>query len=124
LIGEHARRPALVTIALARVPDGHRYGSVTCDADGTITAFAEKTDAVIPGLINSGLYIIERPLLALIPADRPVSLERDLLPQLVGGSLRGVEMDGYFIDIGVPDDYARAQSDGAVFDRIAAAGSL
>jgi hypothetical protein len=33
-------------------------------------------------------------------------------------------MDGYFIDIGVPDDYARAQSDGAVFDRIAAAGSL
>ena len=50
------------------------------DAEGVVTAFAEKTDIATPGLINSGLYIIERPLLALIPVDRPASLERDVMP--------------------------------------------
>lgn len=76
---------------------------MTCAADGTITAFAEKTDAATPGLIKSGLYIIERPLLDLIPADRPVSLEREVIPALAGEGLRGVAFDGYFIDIGVPE---------------------
>jgi NDP-sugar pyrophosphorylase family protein len=120
LIEEHARRPAPMTIALARVTDGRRYGRVTLAPDGMITAFAEKSDSLTPALINSGLYIIERSLLDLIPADRPVSLEVDVIPPLVGKGLRGVAFEGFFIDIGIPEDYARAQADPAVFDRIAA----
>jgi D-glycero-alpha-D-manno-heptose 1-phosphate guanylyltransferase len=119
LMDEHERNTGVVTIALARVADARRYGRVTCDADGAITHFAEKTDALTPGLINSGLYIIERPLFDLIPDKRPVSLERDVLPLLVGTGLRGQPYDGYFIDIGVPDDYARAARDQAVFERLA-----
>lgn len=123
LVDEHARMPALVTIALARVADGRRYGSVTRAVDGSITAFAEKTDALTPGLINSGLYIIERPLLDLIPADRPVSLERDVITPLAlrgPNVVRGAEFDGYFIDIGIPEDLARASAESEVFDRLAA----
>ena len=116
LVDDHLRRPALVTIALARVADTGRYGRVTLDGDGVIAGFVEKTDIPTPGLINSGIYIIERPLLGLIPADRPVSLERDVIPALPAGSLRGVEFDSYFIDIGVPADYERAQTDTAVFE--------
>lgn len=108
-----AHRPAQtpVTIALGRVADARRYGEVTLSSDGLITAFVEKpaTQAPVPGLINTGLYIIERPVFDLIPADRPASFERDVLPQLVGGRLRGAVFDGYFIDIGVPEDYARAR---------------
>jgi len=120
LVDAHARRPSLVTIGLARVADAQRYGHVTLAPDGLIAAFAEKTDTHVPGLINSGLYIIERPLLELIPADRPVSLEREVIPGLVGRDVRGQPFDGYFIDIGVPEDYDRAQRDVEAFDRLAA----
>lgn len=116
----HARRPAVVGIALARVANGQRYGRVTLAADGLITTFAEKTDSITPALINSGLYIIERPLLDLIPADRPASLEREVIPGLVGRAVRGHPFDGYFIDIGVPEDYERARRDAGTFQRLAA----
>ena len=115
----YARNPALVTIALARVADAHRFGGVTCAPDGRITAFEEKPDAPAPGLINSGVYIIERSVLGLIPADRPVSLERDVLTQLGGAGLRGVIFEGYFIDIGTPEDYLRAQRESAAFRDLA-----
>lgn len=120
LVDEHLSSPALVTIALAHVDGGDRYGRVACNADGLVTAFAEKTPSATPGLINSGLYIIERPLLDLIPADRPVSLEREVIPPLVGRDVRGRAFDGYFIDIGMPDDYARAQREQAAFRRLEA----
>jgi mannose-1-phosphate guanylyltransferase len=119
LIARHAARPAPVTVALARVSDGHRYGRVILSADGTISAFAEKTDAATPGLINSGLYVIERQLLNQIPAGRAVSLERDVLPRLVGTSMHGAPFNGYFIDIGVPDDLLLARSDTEIFERLA-----
>ena len=39
-------------------------------------------------------------------------MERDVLPALArAGRLRGTVLDGYFIDIGVPDDFARAQTE-------------
>ena len=111
LFGAHRSTPAAATLALARVADARRYGGVKCSPDGYVTAFIEKpaADTAVAGLINSGLYIIERSVFELIPADRPVSFERDVLPGLVGRGLRAAVFDGYFIDIGIPDDYARAQ---------------
>ncbi len=109
LADAHAQRPAPATLALARVADGQRYGGVTCAPDGRITAFVEKPDAAAPGLINAGVYIIERAVLDLIPADRPASLERDVLAKLAPEELRGVVFDGYFVDIGTPEDYLRAE---------------
>jgi NDP-sugar pyrophosphorylase family protein len=124
LIEAHEQRPALVTIALAHVPDARRYGRVRRDPDGLVLGFDEKTDAPGDGLINSGLYIIERPLLAQIPADRPASLEREVLPSLVGRDLRAVELEGYFIDIGIPEDYALAQERVDVLGRVSQAPGL
>jgi NDP-sugar pyrophosphorylase family protein len=111
LIDEHAAHPAQATLALARVANARRYGRVTLADDGTIAAFDEKADIDIPGLINSGLYIIERGLLAQIPADRPVSLEREVIAPLAGNGVRGVAFDGFFIDIGIPEDFERAQEE-------------
>jgi D-glycero-alpha-D-manno-heptose 1-phosphate guanylyltransferase len=120
LVEAHETNPALATIALARVQDGERYGRVTCDAEGVVVGFEEKASIPGGGLINSGLYIIQRPLLAQIPADRPASLEREVLPSLPRGAVRAIELDGYFVDIGVPDDYARAQRDADVLERLLA----
>ncbi len=119
LIDEHDTHPAAVTLALARVANARRYGRVTLAGDGTIASFDEKADIDIPGLINSGLYIIERELLAQIPVDRPVSLEREVVAPLAGlgaaadagKGVRGVAFDGFFIDIGIPEDFTRAQDE-------------
>jgi len=121
LVARHLRHPAPATLAVARVADQTRYGSVTLAADGRVTAFAEKSGQTTPNHINGGLYMIERSALQRIPVDRPVSFEREVLPGLVGHGLRGEPFDGYFVDIGVPADYAKAQLDRAVFDRLISA---
>ena len=63
-----------------------------------------------PGTINAGMYLLDR---RVLDAATPVcSLERDILPKLAAkGVLRGTVADGYFIDIGIPVDLARAQTE-------------
>jgi NDP-sugar pyrophosphorylase family protein len=118
LIRFHCRRRALVTIALARVADASRYGTVELDGDGRITAFREKSSAAhrtpsaarqVPQHVNGGVYIMESSVLDMIPSGRFCSLERDIFPFLVRKELYGFAKAGYFIDIGIPDDYRRAQ---------------
>ncbi len=109
LVDRHEAAKARATIALVRVDDADRYGAVSLADDGAVTAFVEKGTTSGAASINAGLYVIERDLLALIPAGAAVSLERDILPALIGRGLHGAEFEGFFIDIGVPADYERAQ---------------
>jgi len=62
-------------------------------------------------LVSAGIYVIEREVLEAIPADRPVSLEREVWPLLLDGRLRGLPMAGAFTDMGVPDAFAALQAD-------------
>lgn len=96
-------------VALRPVPDTARYGRVTL-AGERIETFAEKGSGG-PGLINSGVYLLRREVLARI-GEGPCSLERDVFPFLAqDGTLLGRGYDGYFIDIGVPDDLERARQE-------------
>jgi D,D-heptose 1,7-bisphosphate phosphatase len=98
---------AIGVIALRRLVDTGRYGRVELNGD-RVTAFAEKS-ASGPGLINGGIYWLDKSVLDWI-AGTPSSLEADVFPQLARqGLLRGKPYDGFFIDIGVPEDLARAQ---------------
>ena len=99
-------------MVLRDLPDASRYGVVRLEG-GQVTAFAERPapgspDAAKAGLINAGLYVLDR---GIIEHLAPVcSLERDVLPRLAeAGRLRGAVASGYFVDIGVPDDLARAR---------------
>ena len=97
-------------IVTRRVPDASRAGLVESVGDH-ITRFHERPPAgVTEGTINAGIYVFDRRILAEL---RPVcSLERDILPAMAArGVLRATEGLGYFIDIGVPADYARAQTE-------------
>ncbi len=96
-------------LLLRRLPDTARYGVVQTDGD-RITAFRERGSATGPGLINAGIYLFDRRVLDEVT---PVcSLEADILPRLAAqGALRGTPTDGWFIDIGVPDDLSRARHD-------------
>jgi NDP-sugar pyrophosphorylase family protein len=93
---------------LVEVEDASRFGSVELAADGRVRSFREKVGAVGPGLINAGVYFLDRADLAAIGPGRPASLERDVLPGLVGRGLRGVVGPGPFVDIGTPQSYAAA----------------
>jgi D-glycero-alpha-D-manno-heptose 1-phosphate guanylyltransferase len=94
-------------IAVKRMRDFERYGTVDVNAKGALTAFHEKRPCA-DGLINAGVYLIRRDSLASMP-DK-FSLESDYFEKIVSeGAILAVECSGGFIDIGVPEDYSRAQ---------------
>jgi D,D-heptose 1,7-bisphosphate phosphatase len=102
------QREPVGVVALRRMADTGRYGRVELSG-GAITQFAENGVSA-PGLINGGIYWLRRSVLDWIEAV-PASLERDVLPRLAkAGLLAGRSYDGFFIDIGIPDDLARAQT--------------
>jgi NDP-sugar pyrophosphorylase family protein len=120
LLGSHLARRAQATLALASSPRDGRYGRVRFDTGGSVTAFEEKAPkehaATSPNgcrrAINAGVYVLDGDVLDEIPsASTPVSLEREIFPGLIGRGLFGHVGEGYFIDIGVPEDYARAQEE-------------
>ncbi|MGH7210028.1 MAG: HAD-IIIA family hydrolase, partial [Acetobacteraceae bacterium] len=113
--------PAVLARLLLRgTEDASRYGAVTLE-DGRVSAFREhpKTSSCphdSGSLVNAGVYAVDRRILArLSPA---CSLERDILPALAAeGALRGTMAAGWFVDIGVPEDLARARTE--LTDRLA-----
>lgn len=101
--GFHRSRGAAATMALVHRDDAGRYGAVDAGPGGRIVGFAEKS-ATRRGLINGGVYLFRKDLFGRAPRG-PFSLERELLPRLVGERLYGMVVPGFFIDIGVPADY-------------------
>ena len=94
-------------MVLRRLEDASRFGVVSLDGQ-RVTAFRERPPPGTGGLINGGIYLFKR---GLIDDLRPVcSLEADVMPTLAArAALRGTVAGGYFRDIGVPEDFARAQ---------------
>lgn len=101
---------APLTAVLRWVPDAGRYGSVELDDDGLITAFREKDPATGSGMINGGIYRMQRHLLDDYAVGTQFSFEKEVL-QPLGKPFRAYAADGYFIDIGIPEDYQRAQTE-------------
>jgi D,D-heptose 1,7-bisphosphate phosphatase len=94
---------------LRQLPDASRSGVVTVEGDH-VTTFQQRPPGGAPGIINAGVYLFRRELLDAL---RPVcSLEADILPGIAAaGGLRGTMNEGYFRDIGVPADFARADDE-------------
>ncbi len=104
---QRERRPIIVG---RMVPDTSRFGRLQHNGSGTVTAFAEKGIAG-PGLINAGAYVLPSDFFAHRHRQPPFSIETDVLTELATqGGLALFETQGQFIDIGVPEDYQRAQS--------------
>ncbi len=106
----HADKNAKLTIALKKMHAFERYGTVEIDEDGRITAFREKR-FLEEGLINAGVYCLHRDIFSKsLPA--AFSFEKEILEkEFDAGNIFGKEFNDYFIDIGIPEDYEKAQSD-------------
>jgi NDP-sugar pyrophosphorylase family protein len=111
LLKKHEEKNAVATIALYRVEDPSRYGTVKLTEENRVTQFIEKAP---PGkapsnLINAGIYVLDPEIFSYIPAGRPVSIEHEIFPKLAEeGKLFGYEFKEIWIDIGKPGDYLRA----------------
>jgi len=105
----HLSTGARLSVAVCEVPDVGRYGNVEVEA-GRLVGFREKGHSG-SGLINAGTYLLAAELIAQIPEGRPYSFEQELLvPQVAALHPLAFLTRGSFIDIGVPEDYARAQA--------------
>jgi D-glycero-alpha-D-manno-heptose 1-phosphate guanylyltransferase len=97
-------------IVAKKLPDTSRYGRLEV-VDGWIAGFVEKGDSG-SGLINAGYYVLPTEMATRFPPDTAFSLESDFLAkEVVKRGFRIFVSSGLFIDIGVPDDYIRAQSE-------------
>jgi mannose-1-phosphate guanylyltransferase len=114
-IAQHERTGATGTLALVAVADPSSYGLVSLRDDGSVREFLEKPseDQVVDtNLISAGAYVLERSVLDLIPADRKVSIEREVWPVLVGRGLYGfVDESAYWLDVGTPQRSLQATFD-------------
>jgi D-glycero-alpha-D-manno-heptose 1-phosphate guanylyltransferase len=108
LIRFHREHGGMISMAVLQVRNAARFGTVRIDSTGRVVGFAEKAGQETPGLVNAGVYIFDRALLEHIPEGR-ASLERDVFPRILQHGVYALEQHGMFIDIGTPEDYARAQ---------------
>lgn len=107
---QHLAAAALASLVLVKVKDIARYGAVDVDEAGSVSSFREKGSQSGEGMINAGVYLLARSVIAAIPEGKPVSLEREVFPVLIGGGLSGFLQPARFIDIGIPADYYAASS--------------
>ncbi|PBQ31319.1 D-glycero-D-manno-heptose 1-phosphate guanosyltransferase [Sphingobacteriaceae bacterium] len=109
----HVNEVSEFSLALRKVENASRYGTIEIDANDRITSFREKTNENKAGLINGGVYILNKQLyLESTPQKINFSIEKDFFEkQLAALQIKGFEFTGYFIDIGIPEDYTKAQND-------------
>lgn len=103
LAESHLSCGAQVSVAIAKVDDAQDYGTVATDGSGRVVRFYEK-GTIGAKTVNSGVYVFHKSVLGHIPAGRPFSIERELLPLLLreGARVHGYEFEGRFFDIGTP----------------------
>jgi mannose-1-phosphate guanylyltransferase len=115
MMKRHKEVKPKVSIALTPVDNPTIYGVVETDTRGVVQRFVEKPtwDKVTTNMINAGIYILEPEVLAHIPASTPSMFENYLFPRLleIGEPILSYPSDAYWIDIGTPEKYLKANHD-------------
>lgn len=111
----HKEKKSQATILLTRVKDPRAYGIVITAEDGRILSFLEKPTwgEIFSDTVNTGIYVLEPPVLEKVPLDRPFDFSKDLFPLLLKeqAALYGLVAPGYWRDIGNVEDYRLAHMD-------------
>lgn len=111
LIEFHQSRGGLGTLALTRAAAPMDYGMVCAEKDGRISRFVEKPDwsRAASTLVSAGIYVLSAEVLSFIPENAFMDFGRDVFPELLREEkgLYGLEMKGYWRDIGDFEAYRR-----------------
>jgi D-glycero-alpha-D-manno-heptose 1-phosphate guanylyltransferase len=107
----HEDMQAGTSLALKRMENFDRYGVVNEDSKHRIVSFEEKQHRD-SGLINGGVYIVNRRYLLDKDLPNKFSFEKDYLEAFIDEQkFFAYKSEAYFIDIGIPEDYNKAQED-------------
>lgn len=107
----HFRHKAGCTLSLKPMTRFSRYGVVEVSSDGTIQDFKEKK-YYEQGLINGGVYVLDKASFCSRNWPEKFSFEKDYLEMYHStNTLYGIVQEGYFIDIGIPEDFTKAQTE-------------
>lgn len=113
LIANHQKNKANFTIALKEMNDCSRYGKVEINQNDIITDFKEKSNNQEQGFINSGIYVINPKIFDKYKnkLTKEFSFEAGFLAKFTKElEINAFKVTNYFIDIGIPEDYQRAQN--------------
>ncbi len=109
ILAFHLKNDASCTLVLKPMNDFNRYGVVEINDDNTIRSFKEKKQYK-NGLINGGVYVLNKDSFLKESLPQIFSFEKDYLEALYAKrKMYGIIQDEYFIDIGIPEDFERAQ---------------
>lgn len=115
VIEYHERKQAPATITLARVVNPLEYGVVITDDEGKIVRFIEKPGwaDVVSDFVNTGVYVLEPKVLNNFEEGQVFDFSHDLFPLMIeeGNPPYGFLAEGYWTDIGNPQEYAKASDD-------------
>ncbi|MCB9251129.1 MAG: NTP transferase domain-containing protein [Flavobacteriales bacterium] len=108
---KHLESKSLFSMALKPMGQPYRYGTVGL-SNGRIINFNEKDPKLEHGLINTGVYMLNREIISKFPETERFSFEKDFLETSVDLlNMNGFVYDTYFIDIGIPEDYNKANNE-------------
>ena len=112
LVKFHEKKGGAATLVLTRVnTDVSRYGVAIIDSNSRITKFVEKPRQAISQLVNAGIYIFEPEVIEVLRSygQENLKISLHLLPKLLEKyDIYAYVHDGYWFDIGTPEDYLKA----------------
>ena len=112
MLNHHVKSEADLTMALRFLEDTSRFGTVKIDSNKRVTGFVEKKTDSGEGYINGGIYLINKRFLTSTTFGKKFSIEKDCFEKCFKNSgFYGYPAKGYFLDIGVPEDYMTAQDE-------------
>ncbi|MEO6916965.1 MAG: sugar phosphate nucleotidyltransferase, partial [Chitinophagaceae bacterium] len=107
----HKKSGSACTLVLKPMKNFDRYGNVVINENDIVTGFLEK-QYTADGLINGGIYALKPSAILQSSLPFSFSFEQDFLaPSIQLGNISGIVQDKYFIDIGIPEDFERAQTE-------------
>ena len=108
---KHKNSNSLFSLALRELSSVDRYGSVLLESS-IIRKFAEKGAYAGKGSINGGIYIINEAFFEKAQLPEKFSMEKDVFEILLNDfDFYGFPFSNYFLDIGIPEDYNKAQDE-------------
>jgi NDP-sugar pyrophosphorylase family protein len=116
-LDRHSRESRLFSISAARREQRIDYGVLRTSEDLQLTGFEEKP--CFPFMVSMGIYSVSRRVLDTIPENQPYGFDHLVLKYLERGErVEVVPHDGYWLDIGRPDDYQRAVDEWPELSRV------
>jgi D-glycero-alpha-D-manno-heptose 1-phosphate guanylyltransferase len=117
MLRAHTASGADLTLALRYLEDTGRYGTVKINNEKRITGFMEKDPESGDGYINGGVYLINKEFFEKSKFPEKFSMEKDCFEKCFEQTrIYSYISKGYFLDIGIPEDYQKAQDDFREFE--------